>query len=512
MPQSIYDNGGMIGATLDFGDTDTYPSSGGYDNAISTTSGGAPTFRWSLDGSIVEAGGHTATETGTASFTTGIINGISSQSADFSGSYNLDIDNTGFINAGSQYVFTKRSLSFWFNADSSTGYKAIWEQGGGVNWLVIYLEGGLLYANIGEGSTTGGHATASVSTGQTYHCLVTVDLTLASNQIKIYLNGTLAGQATSTVGTDLAQHSGDVNMGFASSRNHLNVNNPFSNYDGRLQDFCYWFEEALTLSDAQSIYAAGIAPPPNQKNSGIWSLSSVLESIEPRYASMEFVGAVSSQAVNGGSASISLTSLSGGTNSSPQAGDLILVAVSRATTASSTATLLETSGYTQIENLFSQSTYGVQAAIFYKISDGTETSIASVASNFSNDSSAIAAQVWRGASSTSTLIASESLTSNTTGIPPTPSLSLTEIAQVFYFGATGLTGVTAAAPQYFTAGADVLTLTSQFSADTYDSILGIADLGGKPSGVTPLPFSMQLADSTGFSSVGVTFAIRLANV
>ena len=293
MPQSIYDNGGMIGVTLDFDDTDNYPASIDYNNAVSATSGGIPTFRWSLDGNINEAGGHATTEAGTASYTTGLISSIASQSADFDGSYNIDIANSASINSantGGTYSFSKRSMSFWFNADSTTGYKAIWEQGGGVNWVVIYLEGGLLYANIGEASVTGGHATASVSSGQTYHCLVTVDLTLGSNQIKIYLNGALAGQATSTVGTDLTDHSGDVNIGLSNSRNHLSENGIFTNYNGRIQDFCYWFEEALTLSDAQSIYAAGIAPIGNQKNSGIWSLSSVLESIETP-DSYEFIGA-----------------------------------------------------------------------------------------------------------------------------------------------------------------------------------------------------------------------------
>jgi hypothetical protein len=231
-----------------------------YNDEIANTSGGAPDFRWTFNGTIAEASAHSTAPIGSFSYTTGLIPNITDQSANMSGSEYLVPSNDPLINTGTGYSWTKRSVSFWFNADA-TGFQAypcIWEEGGGVNWMSIYFDNGLIYANIGENSSTGGHATASVSTGTTYHCLVTFDLTLGSNNIKIYLNGSLAGQATSSVGTDLADHSGDNRIGSGAARNHLGNSITYASYDGRLQDLCYWNEVALTATDANNIYAAGI--------------------------------------------------------------------------------------------------------------------------------------------------------------------------------------------------------------------------------------------------------------
>jgi hypothetical protein len=276
--ESIYLNGGMNGVTLDFSANTRYPLPLTYDDAITGSSGGTPEFRWKFNNSTAEEASYSTTVNGTFSYGSALIPTITDVSADFDGSTTYLVPaNSTLINTG---TFTKRSVSFWFNADTtgSGTYPCIWEEGGGTNWFSIYLDNGLIYANLGEGNTTGGHATASVSTGTTYHCLVTVDLSLGSNNIKIYLNGALAGQATSSIGTDLAAHAGDNRIGFGAARNHLNTNNPYSVYDGRLQDLCYWYEDALTLSDASDIYAAGTTVL-NLQNSGIWNLEAVYDSL-----------------------------------------------------------------------------------------------------------------------------------------------------------------------------------------------------------------------------------------
>jgi hypothetical protein len=267
--RSIFDTGGFIGIEKLYKQDPT----GNYDSAISSVSGGAPTFRWTLSNTTAESGGLGSTESGTFTYSDSIIPSYSGSCADFGGSSHVDVINSSLINTG---TWTKRSVSFWFNADTIGTFPCIWEEGGGVNWMAIYLSGGLLYANIGEGSTTRGHATASVSTGTTYHCLVTFDLSLGSNNIKIYLNGELVSQASSSVGTDLAAHSGDNNIGYGAARNHEDTNNPYTQYDGKLQDFCYWYEVALTQSDAENIYNAGIDLG---YGSGIFNLQAVLESL-----------------------------------------------------------------------------------------------------------------------------------------------------------------------------------------------------------------------------------------
>lgn len=263
---SVFDFGGYIGK-----DVSLYAPT--YDEAIAGTLSGPPTFRWTFNNTTDEVGNHTTNVNGTFSYSSGLIPSIPSQSANLDGSTTwLQPANSAFINFGTGYAWTKRSISFWFNADTTSSWRAIWEEGGGANWMAIYLNDNLLYANLGENSVSGGHAAASVSAGVTYHCLVTFDLALASNNIKIYLNGELAAEANSSVGTDLASHGADNRIGHGAARNHTNTNNPYTIYDGRMQDFCYWYEEALTLSDAQNIYNAGINDRPS---SGIFNLKAV---------------------------------------------------------------------------------------------------------------------------------------------------------------------------------------------------------------------------------------------
>jgi len=251
-----------------------YSSGQEYDNAIAGSSGGAPDFRWTFNNTTSEEGSHSTTTNGSFSYSSSLIPNVSDSSAIFNGTDSYLVPaNDELINTGTGYSWTKRSISFWFNADITSSWRAIWEEGGGVNWLTIYLQSDVLYLNIGEGSATQGHATTSVSAGTTYHCVAVVDLTLGSNQLKIYLNGQLAGQASSSVGGDLAAHSGNNNIGFAAARNHENTNNPYSIFDGKMQDFCYWNETALTATDAQNIYDAGIKVG---LSSGIFSLRSLL--------------------------------------------------------------------------------------------------------------------------------------------------------------------------------------------------------------------------------------------
>lgn len=251
-----------------------YSSGQEYNNAITNSSGSTPDFRWTLNNTTSEEGSHSTTTNGSFSYSSSLIPNVSDSSAIFNGTDSfLRPANDSLINVdtGAGYAWTKRSISLWFNADTTSSWRCLWEEGGGVNWFTIYLQSNVLYLNIGESSSTQGHATTSVSSGTTYHLLAVVDLTLGSNQLKIYLNGQLAGQANSSAGADLAAHSGNNNIGHGFARNHENTSNPYSIFDGRMQDFCYWNETALTATDAQNIYDAGIKVG---LSSGIFNLRS----------------------------------------------------------------------------------------------------------------------------------------------------------------------------------------------------------------------------------------------
>ena len=368
MPQSIYDNGGMVGADLDFADTDRYGLS--YNGAILNTSGGQPDFRWTLNQTTNEQAGWTTSLAGTMSYSAGLIPNITDQSAIFDGSANLNIVNSSQINTTN---VTKRSISFWFNADSVNGKQAIYEQGGGVNWLNIYIDTGLLYFGVGEGSNPQGHAAVAIGTGLTYHCLMTADFSLASDNLKIYLNGSLVATATSSVGADLASHTGDVNLGAESNaRDYLGSNTGWIGYSGKLQDFCYWTEKDLTSTDAQSIYAAGIATAENQKNSGIWSLASVLESITPVISGNTTLNYIAHQSENS-----SLTSYTFSTNYGVISGTgLAVVIVHNETTGTtpSSPTQVTIDGIAATKAVEANTPGSTHSSIWYaEVSSGTKT-------------------------------------------------------------------------------------------------------------------------------------------
>lgn len=137
--------------------------------------------------------------------------------------------------------------------------QVIWEQGGGTNAFSIYTYDDQLYACIAESNAQRGFANVTIATGTVYHIGVSVDLTLASDNIKLYLNGTLVATATTSCGTDLASHSGNVAIAGDDQGNRQHTNGSLTgHFDGRIQDVCHWFEVALTGSDFANIYAAGI--------------------------------------------------------------------------------------------------------------------------------------------------------------------------------------------------------------------------------------------------------------
>lgn len=226
-----------------------------YDDVIT---GLAPTFRWQFDGNTNVEGASISTGGGVTGYTTGIIPQDAGQAATFDGTDSISISNNANINAGEGYVWTKRTLSFWFNTSDNDNFRCIWEEGGGVHWMTVYFYQGNLYANSGVGNYSRLVAITPVATGQVYHAVIVFDFTLASDHAKIYLDGQLVAQGTlSGSYSSLPGHSGDVKLAYGKSKVHTNTNNAQTQYNGILQDFCYWTEVALTDAEALSIYEAG---------------------------------------------------------------------------------------------------------------------------------------------------------------------------------------------------------------------------------------------------------------
>lgn len=238
-----------------------------YDQEITDLS---PWYRWTFNSTLNDDGYGTSstprngTGSGGISYTSGggIIPNVSWECIDLTPNDEVRIADSPKINSGTGYTFVKRSISVWAEFDSVSGTtgngRVIWEQGGGTNWWSIYVYDSDVYTCIGEGRNQKGHCSSSVSTSTLYLITATIDLSLSSNQMKLYINGSLADQATTSAGSSLASHSGNIAWGGPNSspRNHLNQSIT-ANVDARLADGCYWYEQVLTPTEISNIWSAG---------------------------------------------------------------------------------------------------------------------------------------------------------------------------------------------------------------------------------------------------------------
>lgn len=238
-----------------------------YDDVITAL---APTHRWKLNGDYLDTGGGSTRDgspSGSPVFTSG--GGIIRseplwEALDADGANDvIGVGDSPEINTGTGYTFVRRSWSIWIEHDVNQGTtgsgQVIWEQGGSTNAFSIYTYDDQLYACIAETNVQQGFANATIATGTIYHIGVSVDLTLSGDNIKLYLNGVLAATATTTCGTDLSAHSGNVAIAGDDAANRQHTNGSLSgHFDGRIQDVCHWYEVALTGTDFANIYAAGI--------------------------------------------------------------------------------------------------------------------------------------------------------------------------------------------------------------------------------------------------------------
>ncbi|PIR04066.1 MAG: hypothetical protein COV59_02685, partial [Candidatus Magasanikbacteria bacterium CG11_big_fil_rev_8_21_14_0_20_39_34] len=119
------------------------------------------------------------------------------------------------INLGTH---TQRSISLQFKADRLTGRQVLFEEGGTVRGLNIYLDGGDLYVGGWNETTNESHwlgtflKLASAQVGQWYQVALTLDGTasLTNEAFKGYVDGVLVASGS---GSQLWAHSGDIGVG-----------------------------------------------------------------------------------------------------------------------------------------------------------------------------------------------------------------------------------------------------------------------------------------------------------
>jgi hypothetical protein len=141
---------------------------------------------------------------------------------------------------------TNRTISLWFNADTTSGRQVLYEEGGGTRGINVYIDDGQLYVGI-WGMT--GAANVFLSTGIAAGQWNNVSLVLDSSTgtFTAYLNGTSFGSAAA--GT-LRRHSGDIGIGRVDGKTKFHDGNSTRgvayNFAGLLDDLLI-YNRALSL-------------------------------------------------------------------------------------------------------------------------------------------------------------------------------------------------------------------------------------------------------------------------
>ena len=133
---------------------------------------------------------------------------------DFSaGDYGLTIQDASLINSGGPY--TEKTVVAAFKTGSNiTNRQVIFEQGGGSNGLNIHVESGQVKVALWDDNFTSTYheysTAASINT--TYLCAIEFDG--ASQTLRGFINGQLAGSTTSIGQPDFDGHGGDIGIGW----------------------------------------------------------------------------------------------------------------------------------------------------------------------------------------------------------------------------------------------------------------------------------------------------------
>jgi hypothetical protein len=114
-----------------------------------------------------------------------------------------------------------RTVEVWFRADRTVGRQVVYEEGGTVNGLNVYLDGAQLYAT--AWSNTSGWskqlvtiAPVPVAVGARYHVAVTLDA-VAARSLTLFVNGVAVASDSKTDSGAWAGHTDDGGIGALNS-------------------------------------------------------------------------------------------------------------------------------------------------------------------------------------------------------------------------------------------------------------------------------------------------------
>jgi hypothetical protein len=154
-------------------------------------------------------------------------------------------------------AFSERTISVWFRAEETDGVRYIYEEGGTVNGIVIYIQDGTLYG--GTYKATGGDYDIYIPYGITkdrwYHVVLTFN---TGNGFNLFINGGHV-DGPYPLGIDMPSHSDDNGLCFQNndSRRHTGSDNPangqYNFFKGVLDEVGVW-NRTLTDSEILNLY------------------------------------------------------------------------------------------------------------------------------------------------------------------------------------------------------------------------------------------------------------------
>jgi hypothetical protein len=219
---------------------------------------------------------------------------------------------------------------------------------------------------------------------------------------------------------------------------------------------------------------------------------------------LAFVGGVGSSLTASTAPSYSLTSLTGGTNSAPSAGDLVVAAIQINDTTNRDITCT-TSGYTEVADLYANNSGGddCQLAVYYKVLTAADTSVA-----FSFGGASLASRfvvhVWRKPNLTPLDATTTTATTTTYTSLDAPSITTaTNNAVVIAIGAvadgdSSLTGISVPSG-----------MSNFFSAGAAANRLGIASIARATAGAyDPPAFGITGSPGGDASTCSATMALK----
>ncbi|BDU50639.1 LamG-like jellyroll fold domain-containing protein [Haliovirga abyssi] len=184
--------------------------------------------------------------------------GKQEQGARFDGASYVEVPNTEDLNTA---TISKRTVSLWFKTDDVTTKQVLYEEGGTVRGLNIYIENGKIYYGgwnepTSESNWDYSFISADIVAGRWYNAVLVLDGTsnLENGAMKAYLNMELVGTAE---GSKLWPHPGNIGVGAVNNGTKFHDSGDYRGtglyYTGLLDEIRI-YRDALSLEELQKIY------------------------------------------------------------------------------------------------------------------------------------------------------------------------------------------------------------------------------------------------------------------